>query len=101
MFDVSTYFTSLAAVASLVVLVTGWLNTHLLKLSGTKAQLLSWVVAMGIALAGQWQGFGIFAETDLLWTLIQGLGAGLVANGIYSVEVVQTLLQLVKAKHKK
>lgn len=98
MIDVSSYFTSLSAVAALTVLVTGWLNTNLLKWTGWKAQVLSWVIAIGLAWVGKWQGVGIFAETDVLWTVLQGVGAGLVANGVYSVQLVQSLLEFLKAK---
>ena len=98
MIDLSTYFANLAALAGLTVLVTGWLNTNVLKLSGWKSQLLSWAVAIGIAFVGKWKAVGIFADTDVLWTALQGLGAGLVANGIYSVELVQSLLEFIKAK---
>lgn len=98
MIDLSVYFGSLVATASAVTLVTGWINTHLVQLAGWKAQLLSWAVAIILALVGAWQDLGIFAEADLLSTILNGLGVGLVANGIFSAEFVQQALTFVKAK---
>lgn len=100
MIDVNSYFTSIAGLAGVTVLLTGWVNTHLLKWDGWKAQLLSWVVAIGLGVLGKWQGLGIFADTNWLWTAIQGIGAGLVANGLYSADLIQSLLTLLKAKPK-
>lgn len=96
--DLSPYFATLAALAGLVVVVTGWLKTNLLKWDGWKAQALSWVLSIGLAFVGQWKGLGLFAETDVLWTVLNGLGVGLVANGIYSADLVQSILAFIKAK---
>jgi hypothetical protein len=96
--DLAPYFGSLLALAGLVTLVTGWLKTHLLKLDGWKAQVLTWVISVALAFVGQWKGLGLFSETDVLWTVLNGLGVGLVANGVYSVEIVQSILAFLKAK---
>jgi hypothetical protein len=98
MIDLSPHFATLASLSGLVVMITGWLNTHGLKLSGWKAQGLSWVISLAIAFLGAWKDVGIFAETDILWTVINGLAVGLLANGIYSVEFIKTVLEFVKAK---
>jgi hypothetical protein len=98
MIDLSPYFTTLAGAASLVVLITGWVNTNVLKLEGWKAQVLSWVISVGLAFVGSWKNIGIFAEMDVLWTVLNGLCVGLVANGIYSADLVKTILEFVKAK---
>jgi hypothetical protein len=98
MIDLSPQFATLASLAGAVVMITGWLNTHGLKLTGWKAQGLSWVISMAIAFFGAWKNIGIFAETDILWTALNGIAVGLIANGMYSVEFVKTVLELVKAK---
>lgn len=98
MIDLSPYFATLAGMAGLVVLVTGWINTNIFKWDGWKAQLLSWVVSIGLAFAGSWKGLGLFAETDVLWTILNGLGVGLIANGIYSADLVKTILEFIKAR---
>ena len=98
MIDLSPYFGTLAAVAAVVLFVTGWVNTHLLKLSGWKLQALSWVLSGAVAFIGKWQGLGIFADTNILWTVLNAVGVGLVANGLYTAEAVQKVLELLKAK---
>jgi len=98
MIDLAPYFGSLAAVAGVVMMLSGWLKTHVIKVDGIKAQLLTWLISIGIAFFGQWQDAGIFADSDILMTVLNGIGVGLVANGLYSIEVVQKVLELVKAK---
>lgn len=98
MIDLSSYFGSLSAMAGLVVLITGWVNTYGLNLKGWKAQVLSWVISIALAFVGSWKAVGLFAETSLIWTVVNGLGVGLIANGIFSVDIVKTLLEFVKAR---
>ena len=98
MIDFAPYFGTLAAVSALVVLVTGWIKTHVVKVDGLKAQALSWVVSGAIALVGKWQGLGIYADTNIVWTVLNAVAVGLVANGVYTLDVVQKLLALLKAK---
>lgn len=98
MIDLSSYFGSLSAMAGLVILITGWVNTHGLNLKGWKAQLLSWGISIALAFVGSWKGVGLFAETSTVWTIVNGLGVGLIANGIFSVDLVKTLLEFLKAK---
>ena len=98
MIDLSPYLGTLAAVAGTVTLITGWINSHILKFTGVKSQILSWVVSILIAFFAKWQGLGIFADTNTLWTILNSVAIGLVSNGLYSVEGVQKILELIKAK---
>jgi hypothetical protein len=98
MIDLSPYFGTLTAVAALVLLVTGWVKTHLVKVDGWKAHLLSWVVSGVIAFVGKWQGLGIFADSTILWTVLNAVAVGLIANGLYTIDVIQKILELLKAK---
>jgi hypothetical protein len=98
MIDLSPYFGTLTAVAALVLLVTGWVKTHLVKVDGWKANVLSWVVSGAIAFVGKWQGLGIFADSTIIMTVINAVAVGLVANGLYTIDVIQTILALLKAK---
>jgi len=98
MIDLSPYFGTLTAVAALVLLVTGWVKTHVVKVDGWKANVLSWVVSGAIAFVGKWQGLGIFADSSILMTVINAVAVGLIANGLYTIDVIQTILALLKAK---
>jgi hypothetical protein len=98
MIDISNYFGSLATLASLTVIITGYINTHLFETGGVWKQLVSWIVAISLAFIGQSKGIGIVADTDFWWTLINGLSIGLVANGLFDVTLIQNILQFLKAK---
>lgn len=101
MIDLSTYFTSLVAMASAVTLITGWLKTNvkfLNNVNGTWAQVMSWVVSIALAFVGAQKGVGLFVDSSLVNTVLNGIAVGLVANGIFAVDFVQSLLVFVKAK---
>lgn len=98
MIDLTPYFGTLAAVVGVVMLVSGWLKTYVVKVDGWKAQVLTWCVAAIVAFVGQWQDLGLFANLTPLMTVLNGVAVGLVANGVYSLEAVQQILELVKAK---
>jgi len=101
MIDISNYFGSLSAMATLVVIISGYLNTHVLKtLSSTIKQIVSWAVAIALAFIGQMKGLGVVAEANTLWTIINGLAVGLVANGLFDVNLVQSILTFIGAKKK-
>lgn len=101
MIDLGAYFGSLAAVAGVVMTLSGWAKTYVIKVDGFKAQLLTWLISIGIAFLGQWQNIGIFENANLLTTVLNGVGVGLVANGLYSIESVKNILALLKAKQTK
>lgn len=99
MVDISSYFGSLALLAGLATIITGYVNTHALsKASGTIKQIVSWVVAVALAFVGQAKGLGIVADTDTLFTVINGVAIGLVSNGIFDITIVQSILEFIKAK---
>ena len=98
MIDLTPYFGTLAAVVGVVMLVSGWLKTYVIKVDGWKAQVMTWVVAAILTFVGQWQDLGLFADLSPLMTVLNGVAIGLVANGVYSLEAVQQVLELVKAK---
>jgi len=99
--DLSLFFISWAASVSLVVIITGYINTKLLATSTTTVhRIVSWVVALAVAFFGGWKDLGMFAELNTLWTAIYGIGLGLVSNGIFTIEAVQAFLLLIGARKK-
>lgn len=92
--DVST----VSGIAALVLLVTGWLKTHLFKVGGKWARWLSWLVSMIICTILWIFNIGLFEP--LTWTvaLIYGIGIALVANGVFTAETVQKWLAFFKAQ---
>lgn len=100
--NLSEYFGTLAACAATVVLVTGYITTHILTaLNSTWKQVVSWVVSVGLGFFAQVFDLGIFAGETVVGTVLNGLGIGLVANGLFDIPLVQTVLELIKAKLKK
>jgi hypothetical protein len=100
--NLSAYFATLAVCASTVLLITGWLTTHVFKtINGTGKQILSWVVSIGAGFAAQWFGWGLFVGEGLVATLLDGLAVGLIANGLFNLEFIQAILEALKAKIKK
>jgi hypothetical protein len=99
MLDLTTYFLTLSGLATASMFVTGWLNTNLFKImNSTGKQIVSWVVAILISFVGMWKGLGLFAQADVVTTIITGVAVGLISNGIFDLKFVQALLELVKAK---
>jgi len=89
------YF-SVTALAAIVLPITGWVKSHVLKTAPT--QLLSWIVALALAFAGYALQLGIFAGAGPIWTAIYGLAAGLTANGVADITIVQSLLVAIGAR---
>lgn len=99
--NIESYFSSLAGLAALCLIVTGYLNTHLLQTSNsTIKQIVSWVVAIILALIGHSKMIGMFEGLDITWTIISGLGVGLISNGYFDVVFVQSILEFMRAKKK-
>lgn len=98
------YFGSLAALVPLVVLITGWINkatdhflTKWMKIG------LSWVISFILVFIAWKVKIGMFAEVSSWYIiLLYGICTGLVANGFFSIGLIQTILGYFKlAKPKK
>ena len=100
MLNLNEYFGSLSLMASLVAIITGYLNTYvpfLKNANGTWKQIVSWVISIVVVFIGQLKSVGMVAETNTLWTAITGVAVGLVANGIFDIKIVQAILSFIKA----
>jgi len=92
--ELSECFASLAALSGLVIIITQFVRKDL-KISGNFAQYLSWLVSVILAFVGFALKLGIFE--GLIWwqTALYGVGAGLISNGIFDIQTVKALLNLV------
>lgn len=93
--DPSTWFLSLAALAGAVMTVTQWLK-NVLESKGIQTKLLSWLIAVILAFVGWFLELGIFAGLEWYWAAIYALSAGLVANSIVDLNLIQGILKLFK-----
>jgi hypothetical protein len=90
--DIGSYFGSLVALVPLVVLATEFLkNTLKIEKTWVK-QVLAWAVSVALCLVGDWLNLGMFKDFNLVTTVAYGVATGLVANGVFDITVVQTLL---------
>lgn len=99
---VATYFATIGGVAALNVIVTEFIN-NAIGAKGWVKQVISWACPMLIAILGLVFGWGIFAGygtigsfTAWIYTILTGLGTGLVSNGIYDIKYVQNAIEFIK-----
>lgn len=92
-----SFLGTLAGVAAMVLPITGWIKT-LLKLEDSAARWLSWLIAVLLGGFGHFSNVGIFEDVGLLVSLLTGLAAGLIANGVFTIEIVKTILEWIKAQ---
>jgi hypothetical protein len=92
--------TTIAGVAALTLVIAGYVKTWF-NLEGKWARWVSWIVAMGISLICWLLNLGLYEPFTLPVTLIYGLGIGLVANGIFTSELVQSWLEKIGAQPKR
>lgn len=97
--DLSLYFQTLAALVPLVVIVSGYLNTHIFgSSSSTVHQIVSWVMALVVAFFGYFMKLGFLAELNIMWTFIYSAALGLVSNGVFDINLIQSFLELIGAR---
>lgn len=90
-------FASVATLAAVVLPITGWIATHIVKGS---AQIISWIVALALASVGHYMNLGVFGEYSWFWTLGYGFIAALTANGMADTSMVKAILTAIAAKAK-
>ena len=99
--NMPTWFGTLAGLAAITVFL-GSVVTSLLKITKPWGkQVAAWLVAILLCFISNLVNFGMLAEATWVQTLVYGLGAGLIANGIFDFTVVQMILQFLKLELKK
>ena len=93
LFDLST----VAGAAAAVLLITGWIKTAF-KLEGMFARWVSWIVAISLSYIGWFLNLGLFEPVTWPVALVYGFGIGLVANGIFTSEVIKAILAYFNAQ---
>lgn len=94
-----------------VFLASGWINKIVPKNKSVfglieARQLVSLIVSMGMAVLAMYVGdiipglTNFLADKTLLQALAYGLGGGLVANGMFKVTLVKTVLSYLSAADK-
>lgn len=94
--QLNLYFGSLAGVAALSTVLAALLNGALKVTKKFVRQLVAWLVAIILIVGANLLNYGFAAEFSILKSILYGLGAGLVANGIFDIPFVKVLLDTVE-----
>ena len=93
--NINVWLASLAGVAAVTVFLAAFLNT-LLKTKGFVKQLVAWIISILLLVVGNLLNMGFMAELTWLNTIVYGVAAGFIANGIFDISTVQAILRALK-----
>ena len=94
---VTNTFTTIAALAAMVVLATAFFK-RLLNSNDAWTRLISGITALLLSVLGWLLQIGIFAGVAWFYIFIYGLSAALVANGLATYDFIKTVLMFIKLK---
>lgn len=97
--NINVWLGSLAGVAAVTVFLAAVVNT-LLKTEGFFKQLVAWVIAILLLVAGNFANMGFMADLNWFHTIVYGVAAGFVSNGIFDIALVKLILQALKIEPK-
>lgn len=99
-----SYFYSIGGLAALNVAATQLINSKFNISKNWARHLISWILPVLVSVLGLVFGLGIFADFGTVsslvawgYTLLVGLGTGLVSNGLYDLKDLQDLWEFLKA----
>jgi len=94
----NVWFATLAGIAAVTVFVAAAVNTVFKVTKKIVKQLIAWIIAIILVFAGNLLNIGFSADFPWLTSLAYGIGAGLVANGLFDINTVQVILDFLKLK---
>jgi hypothetical protein len=89
--NIDKWIGTIAGVSAVTIFLAAAINT-LLKTVGFVKQLVAWLVAIAVLVVGNLVNMGFMADLNWWHTLIYGVAAGFVSNGIFDIELVKKLL---------
>lgn len=95
---VETYLMSLGGVATLILVLTAVVFKAAADANKIIKQIISIVIGAGIGLVGYYWNVGMFTGLNMTWCILYGLGAALMANGLYSYDLITMILEFLKIK---
>ena len=90
---------SLAGIAAVTVFLAAAVNT-LLKTKGFMKQLVAWLIAIILLVIGNLANIGFMAEFSWLNTIIYGVAAGFLSNGIFDLPLILSILKALGIEEK-
>ena len=100
-FDFNSWVATLSSVAAAAVFLGAFIIQIFKVTANLWKQIIVWLVSILLTVLGNLFNVGFSAEFPWLTTIIYGLASGLVANGIFDIGTVQTLLEFLKLKKEK
>ena len=94
----NTWFATLGGIAAVTVFVAGAVIKLLHVEQKWIKQGIAWLIAIILVVLGNLFNFGFSADFPWLTTIAYGFAAGLVANGIFDIEVVKSILEYLTLK---
>lgn len=95
--DVITLFNSIMTLSALVIVGSEWLSNYT-KADGKWARLQSWAVAIILGIVSTWLNIGIFNDMSWKGGAIIGIVSALVANGIFTIDMIKKVLETLKIR---
>lgn len=95
--DVFSFFNTVLALSAAVIVLNEYVS-RFTKADGRWARLQSWVVSILLGVFGTWLNLGIFADMEWKGGMLVGVICGLVANGIFDIEMVKRLLETLRVR---
>ena len=89
--NIDKWLGTIAGISAATIFIAAFLN-KVLKTVGFFKQLVAWGVSILLLVIGNFANMGFMAELSWLHTIIYGVAAGFVANGIFDIELVKRLL---------
>jgi hypothetical protein len=97
--NINVWLGSLAGIAAVTVFLAATMN-KLFKFEGFIKQVTAWVIAILLMVIGNLVNLGFMAEMNWLHTIIYGVAAGFISNGIFDIAFVRLVLQTLKIEAK-
>lgn len=97
--NINVWLGSLAGIAAVTVFLAATMN-KLFKFEGFIKQVTAWVIAVLLMVVGNLVNLGFMAEMSWLHTIIYGVAAGFISNGIFDIAFVRLVLQTLKIEAK-
>ena len=94
--NLNLYFGSLAGIAVLSAFFAAMINGLLKVEKNILKQLVAWAVAIVLMVVTDLANFGFAADFSILKAVIYGIGAGLVANGVFDIPIIKSILDKVE-----
>ena len=93
--DLTGIFLTLGGLVGFVLVVTDVIIRIFKTEKKIDKQITAWSLSIGLSLLGYFLNQGMFAELTWWASILTGIGAGLSANGLASVEKVKAGLDII------